>query len=342
MVVGITLIGKIKKEELSSFFYGNFFVYNILGNIEPNKKNMFTLLILIVTFVLTLPGIINGMKNNSDLKDLLFEQKFKFIGLIAGIIIAILQPFSLKKVDPATIALKVSLVGKRGIDDYENVSGWVFVNNATHDLVEIPKNLQNISYKEEKTFAKGGFPINISPTFNYKVNDVTAGNMYVELRKPLNEIEQGWLYSSLINAINETLNLYTVDYIFNNREKVEKEIENRAKEKTKRWFIIDQFKANLTPPPSLQNAVIKEAQAVKDAQAMTQVAIKEKASGEAKIAKAKADSAQRVINASAKSEEIKLLQKQLTKEYIELKRIEQWDGKYPTHVLGNNMSQILN
>ena len=303
---------------------------------------IFSIIILIVTLVFSVPKIITQMKEHSSGVDFISSIKIPGLVLVVGLLLALFQPFSLVKVDAAKIGLKIALVGdKRGVGDYQEVSGWLVINKATHDFVELPKNIQNVTYETQKTFAKGGFPIHIAPTFNYKVKPEAAGKMFVELRKPLKEIEAGWLNTSVNNAINEVLNLYTVDYIFNNREKVEREIAERAMKKVDRWFIIDQFKANLMPPPVLQDAVANEAKAVKEAQAMAQVAIKEKAAGEAKVAKAKADSAEMVINASAQAEEIRLLQKQLTKEYLELKRTEKWDGRYPTHILGNNVSQFV-
>lgn len=262
--------------------------------------------------------------------------------LVIGLIISFVQPFYLVKVDPSGVGLKINLIGsKRGVSDYQTVSGRIIINSWTHDYVHIPKFYQTVNYEKLTVFAKGGFPINISPSFNYSVKESSAGDMYVSLRKPLNEIEVNWLYNTLINSVNEIINKYTVDYIFNNREKVEKEIEVRAQEKAKAWFTIQQFKSNLTPPQSLQQAVTQEAQAIKEAQAQQQIAIKEKAAGEAKIERAKADSAVLITNALAEAEAIKIRERQLSDKYLRLKWIETWDGKLPTHNLGSNTGIML-
>lgn len=256
--------------------------------------------------------------------------------LLIAIIAGVINPYKLEKTDSASVAFKVKLIGSdRGVSPYAYTTGWTVVNTWREDYVSYPIFQQTIKYKPLTAFAKGGFPITISPTFNYEVNSSNAGGMYIALRKELKEIENGWMDTQLMNAINEIVNKYTVDYIFNNRELVEKEIEARAKEKVKQWFAISSFKTNLTPPQSLQKAVIAEAQAVKEAQAETQKAIKEEAVGRTKIAQAKADSANIVIRASAEAESNRLKERSLTPLLIEQQRIEKWDGELPTYTGGS-------
>lgn len=259
--------------------------------------------------------------------------------LVLAIIGGIINPYKLEKTDSASVAFKVNLLGSdRGVAPYAYTTGWTVVNTLTEEYVSYPTYQQTVKYEPLTTFAKGGFPIVIKPTFNYDVSKNNAGSMYIALRKELPEIENGWMGTQLMNAINEVINKYSVDYIFNNRELVEKEIEGRAKDKVKQWFTLSSFRTNLTPPQSLQNAVTMEAQAVKEAQAETQKAIKEEAIGRTKIAQAKADSANLVIRASAEAEANKLKERSLTPLLIQQQAIEAWKeggSKVPTTYSGN-------
>ena len=60
------------------------------------------------------------------------------------------------------------------------------------------------------------------------------------------------------------------------------------------------------------------------------------ADGKRKIAVARADSAETVINASAKAKAMDLTQQKLTTLYVEYKKVEKWDGKMPTTVAGGS------
>lgn len=262
--------------------------------------------------------------------------------VVASLTILIVNPYKLYKVDASGVGIKIDLIGgKRGVSKYNYLSGWNLINTWTEEYKHIPTYQQTVNYEQLQAFAKGGFPVDIQPSFNYSVIGANAGDMYVSLRKPLSEIEQGWLKNSFINSIHEVTNMYTVDYIFSNRELVEKQIEARAKEKCSKWFNISQFRANLAPPKSLQDAVKQEAQAIKEAQAEVQKALKEIEAGKTRVAKAKADSAALIIRASSEAMAIKIKERELSDKYLKLKWIETWNGELPTHQLGNNTGIIL-
>ena len=83
---------------------------------------------------------------------------------------------------------------------------------------------------------------------------------------------------------------------------------------------------------------MKRKQDVQVAENQKQVAI---ADALRKIAIARGDSAKMVIEASGEAESIKRKQLTLSPLYIEYVKIQQWDGKTPTTVLGNNASTII-
>ena len=60
------------------------------------------------------------------------------------------------------------------------------------------------------------------------------------------------------------------------------------------------------------------------------------AEGKRKVAVARADSAEMIINANAAAMAIKIKQSQLTPTYIEYLKAQAWDGKLPTTVAGSS------
>jgi regulator of protease activity HflC (stomatin/prohibitin superfamily) len=95
------------------------------------------------------------------------------------------------------------------------------------------------------------------------------------------------------------------------------------------------MRSNIVPPEALQEAIIAKTKSVQQAEASKQQAIAAQADGQRKVAVAKADSAEAIINASAQALAIRLKQKELTANYIEYKKIEKWNGELPQTVAGN-------
>jgi regulator of protease activity HflC (stomatin/prohibitin superfamily) len=99
---------------------------------------------------------------------------------------------------------------------------------------------------------------------------------------------------------------------------------------------VSQLRTNITPPETLQEAIIAKTKAIQQAEASRQQAMAAKADGERKVAVARADSAETIINAQAAALSIKIKQEKITPMYIEYLKAQAWDGKLPTTVAGNS------
>ncbi len=262
--------------------------------------------------------------------------------IILGIIISALNPFSLERVDAGHLGLKVNLTGDaRGVSDYTYKTGWVVFNNWTEKLYEFPTYQQHIDYNPQVVITKGGFSAEIKPSFNYALVSTTLGDMFQNLRLPIKDVEQGWLKTAIVGSVNDVANKWAVDSIFNHREQFESAIVVECNKRISKWFTVSQLRTNITPPPALQSAIEAKTKALQDVQVaenQKQVAI---ADALRKIAIARGDSAKMVIEASGEAESIKRKQLTLSPLYIEYVKIQQWDGKTPTTVLGNNASTIV-
>jgi regulator of protease activity HflC (stomatin/prohibitin superfamily) len=262
--------------------------------------------------------------------------------LIVGVFISVVQPFRIKRVDAGHVGIMVNLTGDdRGISKYEYKTGWVLYNTWIAQLYEFPTYQQHIDYPDQVVITKGGFQTTIKPSFNYSLIAGHIGDMFLNLRLPLRDVEQQWLMTAIISSVNDVANTWTVDDIFNNREKFEAAIVAEAVKRTNKWFVISQLRTNILPPDALRNSIEAKTKAIQE----VQVAENQKKVAEAealrKIAVARGDSAQAVIAAAGRAEAIKLEQLQLTSIYIEYLRVSKWDGKNPTTVLSGNSGAII-
>ena len=293
-------------------------------------------MISIIMFVVFL--VIGGMmflsgKSNDDNRKAITGIAVVIIGLI----VSILQPYAIEKVDSGNKGLKINLVGaQRGVSSYQYKTGWVFYNTWTEQMLEFPIYQQHIEYDDQSVILKGGFSATIKPTFNYSLREDAIGDMFVNLRRDIKEVEQGWLKNAIIGAVNDVANTWEVDSIFNHRQAFEASIVLECNNRLSKWFNVSQLRTNIVPPDALQESIINKTKAIQQAEASEQQALAAIAEGKRKVAVARADSAETIINAQAAALAIKIKQNQLSPLYIEYLKAQAWNGVLPTTVAGGS------
>jgi regulator of protease activity HflC (stomatin/prohibitin superfamily) len=310
---------------------------------------MVTVFLILIAIGIMIFPIIKAV-NNKDSKQF---TKLLVIG-IGMLVISLFQPYSLERVDAGYKGIKVKLTGNnRGVADYEYKTGWVVYNSYTEQMLEFPTYQLHVEYPEQQVITKGGFSAIIKPTFNYSLKENNIGNMFENLRKPIDEVEQGWLQTAIVGAVMDVANKWKIDDVFNKREQFEAAIALECNKRIAKWFTVSQLRTNITPPPSLQAAIESETKAIKEAQAKEQQALVAIANGKKMVAQAQADSAKRVITASGKAramlieaeaeaKSIKLKQSEISNAYNDYIRANRWDGKLPTTILGSSSGTLVN
>ena len=302
---------------------------------------MISTLFILTALVL---AIVVGYSTREKLYDEDGDFEFSFSWIIKpvgifmlGLLIGSIQPYSIEKVDSGFKGLKVNLVGNaRGVTNYQYKTGWVIYNTWTEQMLEFPTYQQHIEYDDQVVITKGGFSAIIKPTFNYSLKENNIGDMFVNLRLDIKEVEQGWLKNAIIGAVNDVSNTWEVDSIFTHRQQFESSIIVECNKRLIKWFNVSQLRTNITPPESLQEAIIAKTKSIQQAEAEEQRAIAAESTKKRKIAEAQADSAETIINASADALAIKLKQEKLTPMYIEFLKATKWDGSLPTTVAGSS------
>ena len=254
---------------------------------------------------------------------------------VIGLLITLAQPYKLERVDAGHKGIVVNLSGSdRGVASYQYTTGWVVYNSWFKQVLEFPTYQQHIEYDDQVVITKGGFSATIKPSFNYSLKPTAIGDMFENLRLGVKEIEQGWLKNAIVGAVNDEANKWEVDSIFSNRQLFEAAIVVECNKRLTKWFDVSQLRTNITPPEALQESIIAKTKAIQQAEASEQQAIAAIAEGKRKVAVAKADSAETVINASAKARAMDLTQQKLTPLFVEYKKVEKWDGQLPSTIAG--------
>jgi regulator of protease activity HflC (stomatin/prohibitin superfamily) len=255
--------------------------------------------------------------------------------VIGGILLVLsfIQPYAVERIDAGHRGIVVNLSGSsRGVQSYQYKTGWVMYNVWFKQVLEFPTYQQHIEYDDQVVITKGGFSATIKPSFNYSLKEDNIGDMFVNLRLGIREIEQGWLKTAIIGAVNDVANTWEVDSIFSHREQFENNIKSECNKRLAKWFDVSQLRTNITPPEALQEAIVAKTKSIQQAQASEQQALAAIADGKRKVAVARADSAETIINAKAQALAMKLKQQELTTLYVEYVKVQSWDGKLPSTV----------
>jgi regulator of protease activity HflC (stomatin/prohibitin superfamily) len=301
---------------------------------------MISLFFFIASFLVA--GLALGVFRRNKYHDQ--EGRFRFGSLIGAVIATIIalvvvaiNPIDVERIDAGHVGIKVSNVGdNRGVGKTEYVTGWVFYNSWISRIYEFPVHQQHIDYESNDIVTRGGFRATIKPSFNYSINSGNVADMFQNLRVGVKEMEQGWLKNAIIGSVNDVANRYTVDSIFNHREEFESAIVTECNKRVSKWFNVSQLRTNIVPPTEISESIIAKTRAIQEVQVAEnrrQVAVAE---AERKIAEARGDSAQAVIQAAGRAEAIKREQLSLTPLYIDYIKVQKWSGQVPTTVAGNS------
>ncbi len=265
-----------------------------------------------------------------------------FLALLIALIIAAFNPVDVQRIDAGHVGIKVSNVGdSRGVGKTEYVTGWVFFNSWISRIYEFPIHQQHIDYEAADIVTKGGFRATIKPSFNYSINAGNVADMFQNLRVGVKEMEQGWLKNAIVGSVNDVANRYTVDSIFNHREEFESAIVKECNKRVSQWFNVSQLRTNIVPPTEISESIVAKTRAIQEVQVAEnrrQVAV---ADAERKIAEARGDSAQAVIQASGRAEAIKKEQLSLTPLYIDYIKVQKWSGQVPSTFAGGNSGFMI-
>jgi regulator of protease activity HflC (stomatin/prohibitin superfamily) len=245
----------------------------------------------------------------------------------------------------------------RGIDSLPLITGYNFYMPFTESVVTIPTTQQHIVWSEGADEGSnpnqhmivpclGGASFKIDVGINYRVNPYKASKIYLKYRTDnLAAITDTYLRNVVRGSMNEVSSTLTVDSILNNISAFEAACKNRIfTTLAPEGFIIDNFyfiHAPIPADPNLAasiNAKIKAKQDAATATMQLQISIAE---ANKAVAKAKGDSAVKIINAMGEAEAVRKIQQVLSPTYVEYIKAQRWNGHLP-EVVGGSGGMMLN
>jgi regulator of protease activity HflC (stomatin/prohibitin superfamily) len=279
-----------------------------------------------------------------------FPTKLAAIG--AAILIAIVIFFSVfefDRIDASNEGIKVNLTGtNRGVDDVSVVSGWVFYNELTTGIYQIPLSERPVDYNPFQVTSKDNSVFTIDPTISYNVIKGQSPKIFTRYRKSLEDLETTHIFQVVKDASRIQANSMTADSLMSNRGIFENAVQLKVTEEfSKMGFNLVNFTSGLIPPRSLTDAINAKNVAVQNAikyqnEAKAEIAKAQitvataKGQAEAEVAAAKGRYEAAVYDAKATKEKAQAI----TPLIVEMERIRKWDGSVPSYMGGGTVPMI--
>jgi regulator of protease activity HflC (stomatin/prohibitin superfamily) len=244
--------------------------------------------------------------------------------------------FSCERIDAGHVGVKVNQYGdNKGVDDVVAVTGMVFFNPFTTAIYEFPTFIQHKEYKGENSFivnSKDGSEFSVSPIMNYSVQRDKVPTIFSKYRRPLEDIEEGFLKTAVYDAFRLATNKYTADELISNRAIFEVEVRRLLDgQLLKEGFVINQFTSNLIYPETFKKSIEAKNNAVQAALRAENEVKTAEAQAKIKVATAEGNAQAMLTSAKAEAESNRMKQVTLTPLLLQLEYINKWDGKLPVY-----------
>lgn len=223
-----------------------------------------------------------------------------------------------------------------GVDG--TVKGWVFYWPFTESVFTYPTIVQRKSYEAFTVNARDASTFTMDPMLAYHINPDKAIDIFVKYRKPINELENGYIRTCIYEAYRTCGNSYTSDSLMSNRAQFEADVRARLERSLQEeGFIVDEFTSAITPPQSLADMIDAKNRAVQSALRASNEVKEAEANAQIAIAKAKGEADAMKIKADAEAYYNKTIAASLSPMIVQEDMIEKWDGKLPQISGGNGM-----
>lgn len=255
---------------------------------------------------------------------------------VAGFFTLTFLFFSCERIDAGHVGVKVNQYGdNKGVDDVVAVTGMVFFNPLTTTVYEFPTFIQHKEYKGENSFvvnSKDGSEFSVSPIMNYSVQRDKVPAIFSKYRRPLEDIEEGFLKTAVYDAFRLATNKYTADELISNRAVFEIEVRRLLDgQLLKEGFVINQFTSNLIYPETFKKSIEAKNNAVQAALRAENEVKTAEAQAKIKVATAEGNAQAMLTSAKAEAESNRMKQVTLTPLLLQLEYINKWDGKLPVY-----------
>jgi regulator of protease activity HflC (stomatin/prohibitin superfamily) len=255
---------------------------------------------------------------------------------VLGFITLIFLFMSCERIDAGHVGVKVNQYGdNKGVDNVVAVTGMVFFNPFTTKIYEFPTFIQHKEYMGDNSFivnSKDGSEFAVSPIMNYSVQREKVPAIFSKYRRPLEDIEEGFLKTAVYDAFRLATNKYTADELISNSAVFEVEVRRLLDNSLlKEGFVINQFTSNLVYPETFKKSIEAKNNAVQAALRAENEVKTAEAQAKIKIATAEGNAQALLTSAKAEAEANRMKQQTLTPLLIQMEYVNKWDGKLPVY-----------
>ncbi len=266
------------------------------------------------------------------------------------------------RVDAGHVGIRVKLAGSdRGVQDMPVVTGWVFYNPLTEQIVLFPTSVQNVvwtqsahegkPYDESITFSSAeGVNVNADIGLSFHIEPSLAPKLYGRFRlNDLEKLSDGYMHNTVREAFNDVASKLPVQDIYGaGKSKMLAEVAQKCRDVFgKDGIVIDQLTINgtLRLPQNVMDAINRAMEATQKAlesrnrvaqvQAEAEQAITQAHGGaEAARQKAQGEADALLIKARAEAQANEIIRLSTTPTVLQYRAIEHWDGKLPQYSAG--------
>jgi regulator of protease activity HflC (stomatin/prohibitin superfamily) len=249
-------------------------------------------------------------------------------------VIAAVTLSSCAMIDTSEVGIKFSkfALTDQGKLDAVTVTGVVFYNPFTTSIYTYPVYIQNVNYDPFTVTTKDAAVFTMDPYMAYQINRDKAIDVFAKYRRPLNEIQLGYMRTVIYDAYRLTANQYTADELMSNRAKFEGEVRAMlSKALDNEGFLVSEFTSQITPPQSLSKIIEDKNRAVQES--LKSANLIKQAEAEAQIEIAKAEGRARALKIQADGEAYynRTVAASLNELLVRQDAIDKWDGQLPTY-----------
>lgn len=295
---------------------------------------------------------------------------FKRMGLFIALLVVggIVLGSCTTRVDAAHVGIKIKLAGSdRGVDDIPQVTGWVFFNPLTEQIILFPTSVQNIVWTKDPhegmnrdesiTFSsQEGVNINADVGLAFHIEPKMAPHLYLRFRKnDLLDLADGYVRNAVREAFSIEASQMPVQEIYGSgKGKLVVNVQKRLTDLLgKDGFVIDQLTINgaLRLPENVATAINRAMEAtqlsiqaenrVRQVRAEAEQAITQ-AKGQAESARerARGEADARLITAKAEAKANLILRASTSAVVLQYRALERWNGKLPIMNGGGSLPML--
>ena len=287
------------------------------------------------------------------------------VGLALLVAFVVISLTTITRIDPAHVGIRVKLAGSnRGVQDMPVVTGWVFYNPLTEQIIEFPTSIQNVvwaqsvhegaPHDESITFSSSeGVNVNADIGLSFAIEPSKVPHLYLRFRKTdLMELANGYVRNSMREAFSDVASRMPVQEIYGaGKHKLVVDVTRKLNDVLgPDGFVIAQLTINgaLRLPDNVAQAINRAMEATQNAIQAENRVRQVRAEAEQNIAQShgQAEAARQraqgeadavLIRAHADAKANEIIRLSATGTVLQWRALERWDGKLPMMQSGDKL-----